>query len=326
LTVGGASYRIGPLPLAAAVVRNLRGDPLHSPLMTAVPSAASAPLDPALLDAVERALGSFLAAQELPENLRAACLHAVLAGGKRLRPILVLESALAAGGTVEGAMPAAVAIEFVHAFSLVHDDLPALDNDTMRRGKPTCHVAFGEAMAILAGDCLLALAPVAAARASHNAAEIQRELMSGTVRMIAGQVYDTLQGFPPGLGDGQKLELVHHNKTGALLEASCRMGALAAGADASTVARLTTFGRTTGLMFQIVDDLIDATQTAEHAGKATGKDAGAGKLTYPAVHGVDGSRREVDQLHREAAEAIAPLGARAVRLSALLAFLANRTK
>lgn len=286
----------------------------------------SAPLDPALLDAVERALGAFLAEQAIPENLRAACLHAVLAGGKRLRPILVLESAMAAGGTVTGAMPAAIAIEFVHAFSLVHDDLPALDNDTMRRGKPTCHVAFGEAMAILAGDCLLALAPVAAARAAHNAAEIQRELMSGTVRMIAGQVYDTLQGFPSGLGDGQKLELVHHNKTGALLEASCRMGALAAGADAATIARLTAYGRATGLMFQIVDDLIDATQTAEHAGKATGKDAEAGKLTYPVVHGIDGSRREIARLRSEASEAIAPLGAKADRLAQLLEFLASRTK
>ena len=290
------------------------------------PQTASAPLDPALLDAVEHALGAFLAEQTIPENLRAACLHAVLAGGKRLRPVLVLESAIAAGGSVTGAMPAAIAIEFVHAFSLVHDDLPALDNDTMRRGKPTCHVAFGEAMAILAGDCLLALAPVAAARAAHNAAEIQRQLMSGPVRMIAGQVYDTLQGFPEGLGDGEKLELVHHNKTGALLEASCRMGALAAGADAATIARLTAYGRATGLMFQIVDDLIDATQTAEHAGKATGKDAEAGKLTYPVIHGIDGSRREVARLRAEASDAIAPLGGKAERLANLLEFLASRTK
>jgi geranylgeranyl pyrophosphate synthase len=284
------------------------------------------PLDPALLAAVEDALSDFLVRQSIPENLRAACLHAVLAGGKRLRPILVLECARAAGGSVEGAMPAAIAIEFVHAFSLVHDDLPALDNDSMRRGKPTCHVAFGEAMAILAGDCLLALAPVAAAQAAHNTAEIQRELMSGTVRMIAGQVYDTLQGFPDELADGQKLELVHHNKTGALLEASCRMGALAAGADADSIARLTAYGRATGLMFQIVDDLIDATQTAEHAGKATGKDAEAGKLTYPVVHGIDGSRHEVARLHAEAAAAIKPFGARAERLALLLDFLATRTK
>lgn len=289
-------------------------------------SQTIAPLDPALLEAVERALAEFLVAQSIPENLRAACLHAVLAGGKRLRPVLVLEAARAAGGSVEDAMPAAIAIEFVHAFSLVHDDLPALDNDSLRRGKPTCHVAFGEAMAILAGDCLLALAPVAASGAAHNGGEIQRELMAGTVRMIAGQVYDTLGGFPQGLVDGQKLELVHHNKTGALLEASCRMGALAAGAAPDTLARLTAYGRATGLMFQIVDDLIDATQTAEHAGKATGKDRDAGKLTYPVVHGLDGSRREVARLQQEAASAIEPLGARGERLRALLEYLAFRTR
>jgi geranylgeranyl diphosphate synthase type II len=299
--------------------------------MSSTTSAAPiAPLDATLLEAVEHALAHFLEETEIPTNLRAACLHAVLAGGKRLRPILVLESARAAGGSgddaVHAAMPAAIAIEFVHAFSLVHDDLPALDNDSMRRGKPTCHIAFGEAMAILAGDCLLALAPVAAARARHNVAEIQRELMSGTVRMIAGQVYDTLQGFPEGLPAARQVELVHHNKTGALLEASCRMGALAVNAHAEALDGLTRFGRATGLMFQIVDDLIDATQTAEHAGKATGKDADAGKLTYPGVHGIEGSRREIARLRAEAESGLAPLGARGDRLRALLDFLATRTR
>ncbi|MDI9404703.1 MAG: polyprenyl synthetase family protein [Limnohabitans sp.] len=296
---------------------------------TALPAATSVnepPLDPALLSQIESALADFLAAQDLPSNLRAACLHAVLAGGKRLRPILVLESALAAGGSVGDAMPAAIAIELVHAFSLVHDDLPALDNDTMRRGKPTCHVAFGEAMAILAGDCLLALAPVAAASAKHHAAEIQRELMSGTVRMIAGQVYDTLQGFPEGLPPARQVELVHHNKTGALLEASCRMGALAANAQHGALEGLTRFGKATGLMFQIVDDLIDATQTAEHAGKATGKDADLGKLTYPGIHGLEGSRAEIQRLRGEAESGLASLGSRGDRLRALLDFLATRTK
>lgn len=303
-------------------------------------TAPIAPLDPMLLESVESALAQFLEEAELPKNLRAACLHAVLAGGKRLRPILVLESACAAGDSahsenssddavraaIHAAMPAAIAIEFVHAFSLVHDDLPALDNDSMRRGKPTCHVAFGEAMAILAGDCLLALAPVAAARARHNVAEIQRELMSGTVRMIAGQVYDTLQGFPDGLPAARQVELVHHNKTGALLEASCRMGALAVNANAEALDGLTRFGRATGLMFQIVDDLIDATQTAEHAGKATGKDADAGKLTYPGVHGIEGSRREIARLRAEAESGLATLGTRGDRLRALLDFLATRTR
>jgi geranylgeranyl pyrophosphate synthase len=294
--------------------------------MSAQTPASAAPLDPALLDAIERALSGFLAAHPLPDNLRAACLHAVLAGGKRLRPILVLESARAAGGSVDAAMPAAVAIEFVHAFSLVHDDLPALDNDSMRRGKPTCHVAFGEAMAILAGDCLLSLAPISAARCAHNGDQIVQELMDATVRMINGQVYDTLQGFPAGLSDREKLELVHHNKTGALLQCSCRMGALAAGADDPTLRSLTAYSEAIGLMFQIVDDLIDATQTAEHAGKATGKDAEAGKLTYPVVHGIEGSRREVERLRAAAMASLKPLGTRGHRLAALVEFLAARTR
>ncbi len=291
-----------------------------------MPAPLAAPLDPALLDAIERALLGFLEGHPLPTNLRAACLHAVLAGGKRLRPVLVLECARAAGGSLDDAMPAAVAIEFIHAFSLVHDDLPALDNDLLRRGKPTCHVAFGEAMAILAGDCLLSLAPIAAARCPRNGGQIVQELMQATVRMINGQVYDTLKGFPEGLSDREQLELVHHNKTGALLQCSCRMGALAAGADAPTLAALTSYAESIGLMFQIVDDLIDATQSAEHAGKATGKDADAGKLTYPVVHGLVGSRREVERLRTEALAALAPLGERGARLAALVEYLAARTR
>ena len=291
-----------------------------------IPASPAAPLDPALLDAVEGALVGFLDGHPLPTNLRAACQHAVLAGGKRLRPILVLECARAAGGSAEDAMPAAVAIEFIHAFSLVHDDLPALDNDLLRRGKPTCHVAFGEAMAILAGDCLLSLAPISAARCRQNGGQIVQELMDATVRMINGQVYDTLKGFPAGLSDREQLELVHHNKTGALLQCSCRMGALAAGADAATLSALTAYAESIGLMFQIVDDLIDATQTAEHAGKATGKDADAGKLTYPVVHGVEGSRREVERLRSSALTALAPLGGRGARLGALVEYLAARTR
>ena len=288
--------------------------------------SASNPLDTHLLAQIEDALQTFVAQVDLPANLRAACLHALLAGGKRLRPILVLECARAAGGHVKDALAAAVAIECVHAFSLVHDDLPALDNDALRRGNPTCHIAFGEALAILAGDCLLALAPVAASRSTHNSGQIQSTLMSATVRMISGQVYDTLQDFPAGLEPRDQLELVHHNKTGALLEASCCMGALAANAPSATVEALTIFGRTAGLMFQIVDDLIDATQTAEHAGKATGKDAAAGKLTYPAVHGIEASRHEIARLRSEALEAIAPLETAASPLRDLLEFLANRTK
>ncbi|MCE2881572.1 MAG: polyprenyl synthetase family protein, partial [Planctomycetaceae bacterium] len=157
--------------------------------MTAEPPAPDAPpLDAALLDRIERGLDAALRDAPFPENLRTACAHAVLAGGKRLRPILVLESARACGGTVDDALPAAVAMEFVHAFSLVHDDLPALDDDDMRRGRPTCHVAFGEAMAILAGDALLARAPMIAAACPRNGDAAARLLLHATCDMIAGQV------------------------------------------------------------------------------------------------------------------------------------------
>lgn len=288
------------------------------------PSAA--PLDPALLARVEEALAATLAAEPFPGNLRAACLHAVLAGGKRLRPILVLESARASGGAVEDAIAPAVAIELVHAFSLVHDDLPALDDDDLRRGKPTCHIAFGEALAILAGDALLALAPVVAARAPKGREAIVGTLMQATLAMIAGQVHDTLRDFPGELPESARLELIHRGKTGALIEASCRMGALAAGADDARLAALERYGRAIGLMFQIVDDLIDATQSAEHAGKATGKDAAAGKLTYPGIHGIEASRREVERLLGEADDALRPLGEPAAPLRRLAEFLAVRTR
>jgi geranylgeranyl diphosphate synthase type II len=285
-----------------------------------------APLDPVLLAMVESALTRELDACPFPSNLRAACAHAVLAGGKRLRPILTLESALLCGGRVEDALPAAVAIEFVHAFSLVHDDLPALDDDDMRRGRPTCHIAFGEAMAILAGDALLARAPLVAAQSASNGASIAQVLLESTCDMISGQVYDTLGGFEDGATPSERLELVHRNKTGALLVGACRMGALSAGASAEDLARLARFGAEIGLMFQVVDDLIDATQTAEHAGKATGKDADAGKLTYPVVHGLDGSRREVARLAAAASATLGHFGPRGARLAALVEFLANRTR
>lgn len=284
------------------------------------------PIDPALVESIEAALLAFLAAAEMPSNLREACRHAVLAGGKRVRPVLVVECARAIGGRDADAMPAAVALELVHAFSLVHDDLPALDNDSMRRGKPTCHIAFGEAMAILAGDNLLALATIAAAESPRNALAIQRALADATVRMINGQVYDTLKGFPPVATPAEQLELVHRNKTGALIECACRMGGLSADASGARLEGLVEYGRHLGLMFQIVDDLIDATQTAEHAGKATGKDAAAGKLTYPAVHGIAASLGEVERLRRAAHEALGGVGIESRPLASLVEFLAARTR
>jgi geranylgeranyl pyrophosphate synthase len=279
-----------------------------------------------LIAEVDAALTRFLDGAGLPPNLAAAAQHAVLAGGKRMRPLLVLSAADAVGGSVEAAMPAAIAIELIHAFSLVHDDLPALDNDAMRRGRPTVHVAYGEAMAILAGDVLLSLAMASAAASPQEPLRIVRELAAATTAMINGQVLDTLGGFAADEGPERRLHRVHANKTGALLVCSCRMGGLAGGADERTLAALTRWGEIMGLMFQIVDDLLDETQSAEHIGKAVGKDREAGKLTFPGVLGIEASRNEVRRLHGEARAILAPLGSRAAALDGLADVMATRTR
>ncbi len=289
-------------------------------------TSAQAEFDPAELDAIERRLASHIASAHYAPNLREAVEYALLGGGKRLRPTLVLACCRAAGGQTDDALDAAAAIEMVHAFSLVHDDLPALDNDDLRRGRPTLHKACGEAMAILAGDALLALAFQAAAASPHGALPIVAELSRATNAMITGQVHDTLGGFPEGLPDTTKLERIHANKTGALLVCSCRMGAMCARADASTLATLSMWGTLNGIMFQAVDDLIDETQSAEHAGKAVGKDRDAGKLTYPIVHGLDHTRVEIARLRDEAMASLAPLGPRGGPLRSITEFLANRTR
>ncbi len=250
------------------------------------------------IPAIDRFMLDYVRGLTMPANLRDAIEYALLGGGKRLRPILAWHSAVALGGTGEAALPAAAAVEFIHAFSLVHDDLPGLDNDDLRRGRPTLHKHATEAMAILAGDAMLNLAfqvLVDKVTDARIAARLVAELASGTGGMIAGQVYDTLGGFEPGLAPPQKLAAVHVNKTGALIRASCRMGALCAGADDAALARITAFGDAIGLMFQIVDDIIDVTQPAEHVGKKTNKDQDAGKLTYPGVLGLEASRQEVQR-------------------------------
>lgn len=282
--------------------------------------------DRELVARVDATLAAALRGAAIPPNLRAAAEHALLGGGKRLRPLLLIHCATAVGGTLEDALPAAAAIELVHAFSLVHDDLPALDNDLMRRGQPTVHVAFGEAMAVLAGDLLLALATDMAASSPRDALAIVRELARACVAMIHGQVLDTLGGFESDETPDLRLLRVHANKTGALLTASCRMGALAGGATPERLAILTRWGSDIGLMFQIVDDLLDETQTAEHVGKAVGKDREAGKLTFPSVIGLEASRREVERLRRDALAALAPLGSAARPLIDVTEYLATRTR
>ncbi len=277
---------------------------------------------------VEAELECFLLERPLPANLRRACGYALLGGGKRLRPILTVHACVAAGGAAENALAPAAALEMIHAFSLAHDDLPALDNDDLRRGRPTLHKHAGEAMAILAGDALMGLAfELLAGRApAATAPALLAELAKGLNDMIAGQVYDTLPEFPEGLSNADKLQLIHRNKTGALLVAACRMGGLAAGADDAALARLTRYGETIGVLYQAVDDLLDATVSTEQMGKVTGKDSAHGKLTFPSVYGVDGTRAEIARMLAEAEAAILPCGARGEPLVRLARFMAHRTK
>lgn len=285
------------------------------------------------LPAIEAHLAAALHHPSAPAALEQAMAYATLGGGKRLRPLLAWHACVAAGGAGADALPACSAIELVHCFSLVHDDLPALDNDDLRRGRPTLHRHAGEAMAILAGDALLnhAFGLLADGLPPQTALHAIRELSGACQRMIAGQVLDTLgfAGEPTSdrLDPGQRLEIIHRGKTGAMLVAAIRMGALCAGpAHGPAMAPLTRFAEAAGLMFQVVDDLIDVTQTSEHTGKRTGKDAEAGKLTYPGVFGVEASTGMVTELHQQALEALSDLGDRAAALRKLCGFLAVRTK
>lgn len=265
----------------------------------------------------------------LPTNLAEAGRYGVLGGGKRLRPALVLMTCRCVGGTIEQALPAAGALELVHCFSLIHDDLPALDNDLLRRNRPTLHVHAGEAMAILAGDLTLTMAFAELAKTDLPASKrvaLVKELAQSTTDMVAGQVYDTLGGLPEDRSAIEQVQLVHQNKTGALIRCACRMGGICGDADADTMQALSNYGDSMGLMFQIVDDLIDVTQSAEHVGKATGKDAELGKLTYPEILGVDACHEQVERLLAEAIEAISPLGQAADDLAALARFMAIRTR
>lgn len=280
-----------------------------------------------LLAKVEQELADRLDRQvDAPPRLLEACRYAVLGGGKRLRPLLCLRSAEAVGGRIDDALPAAAAVELVHAFSLVHDDLPALDDDDLRRGRPTLHRAFGEAMAILAGDFLSTLAVETVGELRHAPERATRELVRATNAMIFGQVYDTLGGTDPSLPPAEQLRAIHDRKTGAMIAVSCRLGGLSAAADPEALRSLDRYGAVIGQMFQAVDDLLDETQTTEHLGKAAGKDREAGKLTYPRVHGLDGTRRLVAEMLEEAVAAVRPLGSAADPLRVLAEDLARRTR
>jgi len=277
---------------------------------------------------IDAALATYTALGEgCPTLLREAIQYAVLAPGKRLRPMLVLMAAEACGGSSEDALPAACAVEMVHAYSLVHDDLPAMDNDDLRRGQPTCHKRFGEAMAILAGDALLALAFEVVSkhiRPRERAAACCAVLAeaAGPCHLVGGQADDITGGLTQG--GIEQLESIHRRKTGAMILASIRLGALVAEASAQQMEMLQKYGERVGLAFQISDDLLDVQGTQAAMGKRVRKDADQGKLTYPGLLGVEQSIERARRLIGEACEAIEPFGSRAEGLLAVAGYVLER--
>jgi geranylgeranyl diphosphate synthase type II len=280
-------------------------------------------------DALARALPPETA---WPETIHRAVRYSLFAGGKRVRPLLALAAAEAVGGTVEDVLPLAVAVEMIHTYSLIHDDLPCMDDDDLRRGKPTSHKVFGEAIAVLAGDALLT-------RAFHVMAEVPPDWdgerlrrrvratallgeAAGTSGLIGGQVED-LESEGRAVG-AEALERLHRAKTGALLGACVRGGAVLGRASASTLACLERYASAVGLAFQVVDDILDATEGAAQLGKTAGKDAAAGKATYVRLLGLTAARETAARLLHEAQESIAPLGERGAILHGLAGLIVDR--
>jgi geranylgeranyl diphosphate synthase type II len=264
-----------------------------------------------------------------PTTIHRAVRYSLFAGGKRIRPILCLQAASAVCDGAPGSMEAACSLEMIHTYSLIHDDLPALDNDDYRRGKPTCHKVFGEAMAILAGDALFTLAiqtlSVIEELAPVSRVRLIRELSfaSGTVDgMIGGQVTDIEGERQTPTAD--LLDRIHRAKTGALLRASVRMGGICAGAGDAQLEALSRYGEHAGLAFQIVDDVLDVEESSEALGKTAGKDAAQGKITFPAVYGVERSRQMAAEECASAHEALLPFGERAQRLHEIADLIVDR--
>lgn len=266
-----------------------------------------------------------------PSSIHGAMRYSLFAGGKRIRPVLAMAAAqTVAGASPEGVENAAATLELIHTYSLIHDDLPALDNDDLRRGRPTCHKVFGEAMAILAGDALLTLAFEVLSRLPHASAETRVVLIeelsraSGTAGgMIGGQVHD-IEGERQ-TPTAQLLESIHRAKTGALLRASVRMGAIYAAAGDPELAALSEYGEHVGLAFQIIDDVLDVEQSSDALGKTAGKDQAQQKVTFPAVYGLQQSRRMAEDERRAAHQALDRFGSRAERLREIADFIVLRT-
>ncbi len=281
--------------------------------------------------AVDAALERFLPPEtETPETLHKAMRYSVFAGGKRLRPVLVIAGAEAVGGATADVMPTACATELIHTYSLVHDDLPAMDNDDYRRGVPTNHKVFGDAIAILAGDALLTLAFRLVAENFKLRAEALalREVLAdiaeaaGHGGMVGGQVAD-LEAEGKRVS-AETLDYIHAHKTGALIRASLRVGARICGATEKQLSALSMAGGNLGLAFQIVDDILDVTSSSAELGKTAGKDQAQQKATFPALHGLDASRRRATELIDGAEAALAPLGPRAEPIRALGRFILDR--
>lgn len=278
---------------------------------------------------VDRALGQFLpSGRTKPATIHQAMRYSLFAGGKRIRPILTLADAEACGGDWDDALPLACVTECIHTYSLIHDDLPSMDNDDFRRGRPTSHKVYGEGIAILAGDALLTQAFEIAAQAKGwprypHAAIIQEiSQTSGSLQLIAGQVADLE-------GEGQLLSLsqlryIHECKTSALLTCSVRLGGMSANCSPSQLKALTEFGYHVGLAFQVIDDILDVTQTTEQLGKTAGKDQNAAKATYPAIVGLEKSKKIAKQLTDKAFAALKPFKGKATALEAMAEHLLRR--
>jgi len=282
-------------------------------------------------DAVNAALDKFLPPEKTkPATIHKAMRYSLFAGGKRMRPAVLLAAAAACGGKEADALPLACAVECIHTYSLIHDDLPAMDNDDFRRGKPTNHKVFGEGIAVLAGDALLTQAFEIAAqvkgwpRYPHQTIVLEIAKASGSLQLVAGQVADLE-------GEGKKLSVnelryIHERKTSALLCCAVRLGGMSANCTTAQLKALTDFGYHVGLAFQVIDDILDVTQTSEQLGKTAGKDTRSQKATYPAIVGLEKSRKIAEQLTAKAFAALKVFKGKAVALEALAEFLLKRDR
>jgi geranylgeranyl diphosphate synthase type II len=266
----------------------------------------------------------------MPDTLRRAVEYSLTAGGKRMRPVVLLSAGAAAGGDEEAMIPFAAAIEYVHTYSLIHDDLPAMDDDDFRRGRPTCHKAFDEATAILAGDALLTEAFRAMAESKLAAQEPVRALRAigmlargaGASGMVGGQQLDVDAERSPA--EHADVQSIHEGKTAALFKAAAGMGAVLGGAPEETIRRMCEYGRALGLLFQVTDDILDETGSFEEMGKAVAKDRGRGKATWPVVHGLDASTARAEALKDEALAALSPFGIEAEALREIVRVVSVR--